>query len=146
MSSNKRKGLCIYIFISANHHDLQLFFYLYFFVVVVCVCAEIIYIDSSETSSEPVHGQMPWSEYFPKVEPSSSDDEVISYQLGKTGEASKLPTEKELGKKPVKEKIKVVVGLPNKAMCQQYGIKPFAPKVPKDATEGSKGKGKRFMG
>ena len=101
--------------ISADTHELQtltVFFFLFI------VCAGIIYISSSETSSEPLPYQSTWADSFPKVEPSSSDDEIPSYQHkfgsnSKTVNASDLPTPKQLAKKAFDERLKVL-GLPNK--------------------------------
>ena len=120
----------------------------FFFIFIVC--AEIIYISSSETSSEPLPYQSTWSDYFPKVEPSSSEDEIQSYQHkfgsnSKTVNASDLPTPKQLAKKAFAERLKVI-GLPNKQKCEEWGIKPFVPKMAKDEADGSKGKGKRTKG
>ena len=36
-----------------------------------------------------------------------------------------------------------MLGLPNKQKCEEFGIKPFVAKIPKDETDDSKGKGKK---
>ena len=126
--------------------------------------AEIIYIDSSDTSSEPAHNQlpwfsdtssepahyqMPWSDYFPKVAASSSDDDIPKFEptfgSNSTTASSKALTPFQLAKKALKERPKVL-GLANKHTCEEWGIKPFVAKKPKDETDGSKGKGKKRFG
>ena len=94
---------------------------------------------------------MGWSDYFPKVEDStshSSKDEMKFYQQKKGSssnkvEASKSLTSKQSAKLAFADRIKVL-GLPNKKNCDAIGIKPFAVKNPKDAKDGSKGKGKKY--
>ena len=100
-------------------------------------CAEIIYISSSDTSSEAAAYQSSWADYLPKFDPSNSDDEIPSNPY-------KTLTRKELEKLAFAEKTKVL-GLPNKQKCQEYGIKPFVAKIPKDATNDSRGKGKKRL-
>lgn len=100
-------------------------------------CTEIITLSSSESSD--VSYPMGWSDYFPKVEDSTSDsskDEMKFYQQKKGSssnkvEASKSLTSKQSAKLAFADRIKVL-GLPNKKNCDAIGIKPFAVKNPKE--------------
>ena len=130
MNSNKKPGIQCSQF-HVTFHICNISFIFYFF------CTEIITLSSRESSD--VTYPMRWSEYFPKVEDSTSDsskDEMKFYQQKKGSssnkvEASKSLTSKQSAKLAFADRIKVL-GLPNMKNCDAISIKPVAVKNPKE--------------
>ena len=92
----------------------------------------IIYINSSDSSSEGGQNPISWEDYFPKG---------YSGSRTKKEDARKLKTPKNTDKELFDERVQVL-GLPNAKTCEDKGKKPWEPNMPKVC---SKGKGIKTM-
>ena len=95
------------------------------------------YIDSSDSSSFHISSSSEgppntWADYFPKGYSGSGT---------KKEDARKVKTPKKTAKELFDERVQVL-GLPNAKTCEDKGIKPWEPKMPKVC---SKEKGKKKM-
>ena len=92
----------------------------------------------SSESVDATQQQDSWEGYFPKYHINAED---YYPQVAKWVESSNNLTAKQEAKKAFQARIKVL-GLPCDQKCEQYAVKPFVIKDPKDP----KGKGKKKMG
>ncbi|PWA79623.1 hypothetical protein CTI12_AA203660 [Artemisia annua] len=98
---------------------------------------EIIAISSDSSESSDFDARpWPWEDYFPK-EFKASD----YFEPAKTGEPISNLTTKEEQKMAFKARVQIL-GIPCKKKLEEFGVKPFEKKGPKD----QKGKGKNKMG